>query len=227
MRYARATSNTASSIKIRFIVLFNMAVFATAFHAVELTMPEKEAVKIDEVLPHPEEVITEIILTKEMKIEKFFDELSIDSSLINPKDIIHSIKPWEQYIIHFSELYGVDSDLVRSIIYAESKGDPYKISRAGALGLMQIMPSTAEITGISDLLDPEKNINAGVKYLAWLKKLHDEPRLLWAWNAGLTRLKKNILPGETKKFIVEVITVKSFFKDDNNFIQLVNVAQNQ
>ena len=130
-------------------------------------------------------------------------------------------------IIHFSELYGVDSDLVRSIIYAESKGDPYKISRAGALGLMQIMPSTAEITGISDLLDPEKNINAGVKYLAWLKKLHDEPRLLWAWNAGLTRLKKNILPGETKKFIVEVITVKSFFKDDNNFIQLVNVAQNQ
>ena len=227
MRYTRATSGTASSIRIRFVVLFNMAVFTTAFHAVELTMTEEEVVKVDEVLPRPEEVISEIIPTKEMKIDKFFDELSIDGSLINPKDIIHSIKPWEQYILHFSELYVVDPDLVLAIIYAESKGDPYKISSAGALGLMQVMPSTAEITGISDLLDPEKNINAGVKYLAWLENLYDEPRLLWAWNAGLTKLKKNILPGETKKFIVEVITVKSFFKDDKNIIQFVNIAQNQ
>ena len=45
---------------------------------------------------------------------------------------------------------------------------------------------------------------------------YDEEYMLWAWNAGPSRIRKYHLPGETKKFIVEVLSVKTFLKDDKN-----------
>ena len=123
------------------------------------------------------------------------------------------ISPWEPYIGRYASQYRIDPDLVRAIIYAESKGDPYSVSRNGALGLMQIMPTTADFVGVGNLLDPEENIKAGVRYIAWLVKQYDERRVIWAWNAGPSKTNRKIMPGETKRFIVEVLTVKSFLKD--------------
>ena len=207
------SSGTMNSYKTRYVVLLNILAFVAAFHAVDISITD-ETVIIDEVLPPREVLLPHITITDEMKIGMFFDKLRIDYSIIEPKNIVQCISPWEPYIQQYSGEYGVDSDLVRAIIYAESKGDPYSISHNGALGLMQIMPSTADFVGISNMLEPEENIKAGVKYIAWLVKHFDEQHVLWAWNAGPARIRKHQMPSETKKFIVEVLSVKFFLKDD-------------
>ncbi|MBI5232862.1 MAG: lytic transglycosylase domain-containing protein [Deltaproteobacteria bacterium] len=64
-----------------------------------------------------------------------------------------------------SEKHGVDPMLVRAIIKAESDFDPYAVSEDGATGLMQLMPETARLMGVSNIMDPAQNIEGGVKYL--------------------------------------------------------------
>lgn len=155
-------------------------------------------------------------LTKEEKAKLFFEDMKIDTSNLSISNIRSSLDPWESYIMHYSSQYNVDPDLVSAIVYAESKGDPYRISRDGALGLMQIMPSTANFLGFNDVLDPEENIRAGVKYIAWLVKQYGETHALWAWNAGPECVSRKQIPRETRKFIVEVLSVKKFLKNSKH-----------
>lgn len=171
---------------------------------------EEQVVSQEAAIPHK-------TLTTEDEIELFFKRVRNILSDVSRDDIIESISPWESYIRRYSAQYGVDADLVRAIIYAESKGDPFTISRNGALGLMQIMPETADFIGINNPLDPEENIKAGIKYITWLirnGKRNEDPYLLWAWNAGLGTINKGRMPGETKRFIAEVLSVKNSLRED-------------
>jgi soluble lytic murein transglycosylase-like protein len=59
--------------------------------------------------------------------------------------------------------YGVESALVKAMIMAESGFDKNAVSDKGALGLMQLMPNTAEELGVEDCFDPQQNIDAGVR----------------------------------------------------------------
>ena len=81
---------------------------------------------------------------------------------------------------------GVDKHLARAIIQAESAFNYKARSRAGALGLMQLMPSTAERFGVLDPFDPRQNIQGGVKYLKWLHDYYqgDLTKVVAAYNAG-------------------------------------------
>jgi hypothetical protein len=81
---------------------------------------------------------------------------------------------------------GVDTNLARAIIQAESAFNYKARSRAGALGLMQLMPSTAERFGVLDPFDPRQNISGGVKYLKWLHGYYegDLTKVVAAYNAG-------------------------------------------
>ncbi len=68
---------------------------------------------------------------------------------------------------------GVDEALVRAVIHAESAYQPRAVSRAGAQGLMQLMPATQERFGVVDPFEPASNIEAGVRYLRLLLQMFD------------------------------------------------------
>jgi len=80
----------------------------------------------------------------------------------------------------------VSPALVLAVIGTESSGRPNAVSSAGALGLMQLIPATAERFGVSNATDPVENIGAGVAYLDWLMNRFDRDPLmvLAAYNAG-------------------------------------------
>jgi len=100
----------------------------------------------------------------------------------------HSIAPGvlDSIIARQSAEHGVSPALVRAVIHQESGEDPSAISDAGAMGLMQLMPGTADAYGIADPFDPEQNVSGGTALLAdLLRQYHGNVRLaLAAYNAG-------------------------------------------
>lgn len=82
--------------------------------------------------------------------------------------------------------HNVDSDLLASVVRAESGGHNHAISRTGAQGLMQLMPGTAKNLGVTNSFEPEQNINGGSAYLdQLLTRYHNNVQLaLAAYNAG-------------------------------------------
>lgn len=105
---------------------------------------------------------------------------------------------------------GVDIYLARAIIQAESAFNYRARSRAGALGLMQLMPSTAERFGVLDPFDPKQNIQGGVKYLKWLHDYYqgDLTKVVAAYNAGEGAVNRhNGIPPyrETRAYVPKVL----------------------
>lgn len=124
-----------------------------------------------------------------------------------------------QPIIHrVAHRYGVDPALVKAIIMAESGFNPRAVSHRGALGLMQIMPSTARSLGVADSFDPEHNITAGVRYFRQLMDtVAEDPALaLAAYNAGPERVRKyNGVPPykATRRYIKKVMAYYLCYRD--------------
>ena len=106
--------------------------------------------------------------------------------------------------------HNLDVDLLASLVKAESGGNPRAVSRAGARGLMQLMPSTAKDLGVQDSFKPDENVRGGSTYLdALLTYYHDNLALaLAAYNAGPDAVAKyhGIPPyHETQVYVARVI----------------------
>ena len=93
---------------------------------------------------------------------------------------------FEPLIAASAAAHNVRPDLVRAVIQAESAFNPAARSIKGAMGLMQLMPATAQELGVDDPYDPAQNIRAGVAYLKNLLRQYsdDEELALAAYNAG-------------------------------------------
>jgi hypothetical protein len=129
--------------------------------------------------------------------------------------------PRMQHLQEVSEQYGKDilratldtnvsPALVLAVIGIESAGKSDAVSHAGAVGLMQLIPATAERFGVKDSTDPVQNIKGGVAYLDWLlNEFDNDPvMVLAAYNAGEGAVKANsgVPPyAETRDYVPKVL----------------------
>ena len=120
-------------------------------------------------------------------------------------------KKFDPTIRSVARQYRLPHTLLHAVITAESYYDPNAVSRAGAVGLMQLMPETARQYGVSDRRNPRQNIHGGSRYLHYLMGLfnNDLALALAAYNAGETAVKRhgNRIPPykETQNYVKKVI----------------------
>jgi soluble lytic murein transglycosylase-like protein len=115
-----------------------------------------------------------------------------------------------EMLIKAGREHNLDVDLLASLVKAESNGNARAVSRAGAQGLMQLMPGTARGLGVQDSFKPDQNVRGGSAYLDWLlTRYHDNLALaLAAYNAGPEAVDRyhGIPPyRETRAYVARVI----------------------
>ncbi len=153
--------------------------------------------------------------------------------IFNVQDIIlKKIYPttYSEYVYKYSEENGVDPLLTFAIIKAESNFDNNTVSHKGAIGLMQLMPTTAEeiaqkmgmpVESEDILYNPEKNIQIGVSYYKNLLTKYKYSYLvaLAAYNAGIGNVDKWISDGIIKQDGSNIENIP--FKETNNYVRKI------
>ena len=116
----------------------------------------------------------------------------------------------EDHIQKAASKYSLSPDLIRGVIRAESGFQVRAVSRAGAQGLMQLMPATAEELGVDDSFDVGQNIDGGAKYLRNMldRFENNTEKALSAYNAGPGTVEKyngDVPYKETRKYVKRVM----------------------
>jgi soluble lytic murein transglycosylase-like protein len=113
--------------------------------------------------------------------------------------------------------WGLPPDMLARVIDAESSFNPKAKSGVGAGGLMQLMPATAKGLGVSNVYDPEQNVNGGAQYLKGLLDTYkgDWQKALAGYNAGGGRVQKELkahgsnwfayMPQETQDYVRKIL----------------------
>ena len=124
--------------------------------------------------------------------------------------------PYGEIIYREAKRHGLQPELVAAVVETESDFRPRLVSPKDAQGLMQVLPSTAELMGYTDPMDPLQNIRAGTRYLKYLHKEFDDlPMVLAAYNAGPSRVKRlGAIPPfrETRDYVRKVERSKKRFQ---------------
>jgi soluble lytic murein transglycosylase-like protein len=134
----------------------------------------------------------------------------------------------EYYVRAYAQHYRVPIALARAIVIRESNWQPCAISPKGAVGLMQLMPSTARRLRVSDRCDLSQNISGGVRYLAWLmRRFHNDLRLVAAaYYAGEDTIGKRRLAYRNSDVVAYVSTIRrTYLREAEIAPEKVNTAQ--
>ena len=128
------------------------------------------------------------------------------------------VKGYEQALQKVAHDQNLDQALLQAIIAVESDADPQAVSSKGAVGLMQLMPATAQRYGVTDRFDPVENIEAGARYLRDLLQRYNDnlPLVLAAYNAGegaVDRYGNRIPPyAETRRYVPQVMSLYRHYR---------------
>lgn len=135
-------------------------------------------------------------------------------------------RAYDDLIVEHARRNGVRQSLVRAVVQVESGFNPLAYSNKGAMGLMQLMPSTAQQFGVRNAFNPEENVRAGVLYLRQLldRYNNNEELALAAYNAGpgaVDKYKQSVPPyRETKNYVLKVNGIA----DDGEEVAPVNTV---
>ncbi len=155
--------------------------------------------------------------------EKWWTEVVPGSYLPNgvamPRlDRITNLDAFDAWFLESAVAEGVPAELLKAVAVAESRMNPGAVSRAGAKGLMQIMPSTGKTLGVKDLFDPQESIAGGAAYLAkQVSRFGSYEHALAAYNAGPRNVEKfgGIPPfDETRTYVARVMGLYAHFRDN-------------
>lgn len=146
------------------------------------------------------------------KFKIFLRDIRKDKKLRTHFRIAANANPaeYEHLISITAAKYGVSPSLVKAVIQAESGYNPKAVSKAGASGLMQLMPGTAKHLNVADSFDPRQNVDGGVRYLKFLLDTFkgDVTLALAAYNAGLGKVARygGVPPyEETRNYVNRVL----------------------
>ncbi len=144
----------------------------------------------------------------------------------------------QQQIVNYSQQSKLNPALISATVFAESGFNPVAQSHKGAIGLMQVMPATGEwVAGqmmwkdfrVNDLHDPDKNLQIGIWYLAYLKRSFNQNDYLalasynagsryvleWVeqgvWNGDMVKVEQIPFP-ETKNYVLKVLFLKKVYQ---------------
>ena len=140
---------------------------------------------------------------------------------VKPNGIYNYPKSYEEDILRAAKQHDVDPDLVKAVIKVESNFNSSAISRKGAMGIMQLMPDTAEGYSVDNPFNPKENIDGGTKYLKKLIEMFggDLKLALAAYNAGENAVIKygfRIPPyNETIDYVEKVLMHYNNLKENN------------
>ena len=164
-----------------------------------------------------------IAFSDEVPMNANYEVLRFDCYACSPSSSVNwhttplNVKAYRLHVSQTAAKYRVDESLVRAVIHAESAFNEKAVSRAGAQGLMQLMPATAKDLGVSDSLSAVQNIEGGTKYLAALLENYNGDTTLAtaAYNAGPGAVSryKGIPPyKETQAYVKRVGILQSRYK---------------
>ena len=105
-----------------------------------------------------------------------------------------------------ADKYGITPNFIRAVIAVESNYDVRALSHKGAMGLMQLMPDTAELLRVENPWSPQENVEGGTKYLySLLREFQDPRKALIAYNAGPEVVRQEgRVPAETRRYVSRV-----------------------
>ena len=139
-------------------------------------------------------------------VSRNIDEISVSPGPVS----LQRLQKLNPYIQEASRKFGVEENLIKSIILTESAANPYAVSKSNAKGVMQLMDSTAVEMGVENVWNPKENIMGGTKYFAKMLRQYnwDIKLALAAYNAGPGNVDKyNGVPPfkETQNYLTRVL----------------------
>lgn len=203
---------------IALIVIFLLIQPAGLFADIYKYIDENGTICFTDSLPKDKKAILVLKEDLRKKSGKKDNIILTSSKRPNISAVAPAISFYENLAFKIAKEYSLDPALIKAVITAESNWDPFALSKKGAMGLMQLMPSTAQILNVKNPYDPEENIRAGIRYLKYLlEKFNGDIVLaIAAYNAGPTIVERfgRIPPiNETLQYVKKVLSLSGYNKN--------------